>query len=179
MAFRAQLDDFAALYERTYPAVYHTALGICGDPSLAADVAQDAYESAYRQQASFRGEVPVEAWLHRIVVNASLTGLRRRRVRWAEPLDPVYHDRAAAVPDPTESLAIRDALQRLEPRQRAAVVLRYYHDFDYATIAAILETSTSNVGAILSRTLDTLRADLARPTAPPPMHNAPEADHGR
>jgi RNA polymerase sigma-70 factor (ECF subfamily) len=55
---------------------------------------------------------------------------------------------------------IERALQRLAPQQRAAVVLRYHHDFDYATIAAILGTSPGNVGSILSRALQRLRHDL-------------------
>ncbi|MFI5261949.1 MAG: RNA polymerase sigma factor [Candidatus Limnocylindrales bacterium] len=168
MTFLPQLDDFAALYERTYPAVYRTTLGICGDAGLAADVTQDAYESAFRERKHFRGDVPIEAWLHRIAVNAALSGLRRRRIRWAEPLDPIRDDRPGASADPTDHVVVRDALARLEPRQRAAIVLRYYHDFDYATIATILQTSPGNVGAMLSRALDRLRVELdtSTPTAP-------------
>ena len=66
MAFRTQIDDFAGLYERTYQRTYRTVLGICGDATLAADVTQDAYVAAYRNRSTFRGDVPVEAWLHRI-----------------------------------------------------------------------------------------------------------------
>jgi RNA polymerase sigma-70 factor, ECF subfamily len=179
VTFLAQLDDFAALYERTYPAVYRTTLGICGDAGLAADVAQDAYESAFRERRRFRGDVPVEAWLHRIAVNAALSGLRRRRIRWAQPLDPIRDDRPGAAADPADRVVVREALTRLDPRQRAAIVLRYYHDFDYATIAAILETSPGNVGAILSRALDRLRLDLDAPVPTPTTHRSPEADHGR
>src|SRR5262245_30437100 len=72
VAFRVELDDFAALYERTYPIVFRTVLGICGDASLAADLTQDAYVLAYRRRSTFRGEVPAEAWLHRIAVNTAL-----------------------------------------------------------------------------------------------------------
>src|SRR5947207_3268674 len=103
MAFRGQLDDFGGLYERTYQPVFRTVLGICGDRGMAADLTQDAFVAAYRQQASFRGDVPVEAWLHRIAVNTALSGLRRGRVRWAESLDPTIHDRSTAPPsDPPD-----------------------------------------------------------------------------
>jgi RNA polymerase sigma factor (sigma-70 family) len=57
-------------------------------------------------------------------------------------------------------LALLQALEVLPGRQRAAVILRYYHDYDYATIAQILETSSTNVGAMLSRALDRLRTAL-------------------
>jgi len=64
-----------------------------------------------------------------------------------------------------DRVALFDALQALPPRQRAAVVLRYYRDYDYATIAACLDTTTGNVGAMLSRALDRLKVELepARP----------------
>jgi RNA polymerase sigma-70 factor (ECF subfamily) len=160
VAFRAELDDFEMFYERTYPAAYRTALGICADPGLAADAVQDAYLAAYRQRSRFRGEAPAGAWLQRIVVNAALSSLRRRRVRWLEPFDALRHDHAVPDGDPAEALALRDALTDLPPRVRAAVVLRYYHDLDYATIAAILETSPGNVGSMLSRALVRLRGAL-------------------
>ena len=57
-------------------------------------------------------------------------------------------------------LALFQALDALPPRHRAAVVLRYYHDYDYATIAQILETTSTNVGAMLSRALDQLKGAL-------------------
>ena len=79
MAFRLEIADFGAFYERTYDGAYRTALGIVRDPALAADVTQDAYVAAYKVRDRFRGEAPSAAWLHRIVVNQALTALRRRR----------------------------------------------------------------------------------------------------
>lgn len=181
MAFRSQLDDFAALYERTYPALYRTVLVICGDAPMAADVTQDAYVQAYRQRASFRGEVPVDAWLHRIAVNAALSGLRRRKVRWTEPLDVVRDDRPGRTVDAAVAIDLERALEHLEPRARAAVVLRYYHDTDYATIAAILGTTAGNVGSMLTRSLERLRRDLgeASPTVGSLTTAPKEAGRGR
>jgi RNA polymerase sigma factor (sigma-70 family) len=57
-------------------------------------------------------------------------------------------------------LALLQALDVLPPRQRAAVILRYYHDYDYASIARILDTSSTTVGAMLSRALDRLKDAL-------------------
>lgn len=164
MAFRFELADFGGFYERTYQAAFRTALGIVRNASLAADVTQEAYAAAYHHRDRFRGSVLAEAWLHRIVVNAALSALRRAR--------PVVHEIAIADPaspdasgQAAERLALLDALDALSPRQRSAVILRYYHDYDYATIARILDTTSTNVGAMLSRALDRLRVEL-EPTAP-------------
>ena len=57
-------------------------------------------------------------------------------------------------------LVLLQAMDRLPAQQRAAVILRYYHDYDYATIAQILDTTSTNVGAMLSRALDRLKVAL-------------------
>jgi len=162
MAFRREIEDFGAFYERTYQLAYRTAYGIVRDAGLAADVTQEAYVAAYSGRDRFRGESPSQAWLHRIVVNSALTALRRRR--------PVVHELTPGelgLPDESrvsaDRLVLWEALDQLKPKSRAAVVLRYYHDYDYATIANILDTTTTNVGALLSRALDQLRADLEPP----------------
>jgi RNA polymerase sigma factor (sigma-70 family) len=159
MAFRSELADFGAFYERTYQGVYRTALGIVRDAALAADVAQEAFVVAYEQRSRFRGDAPGHAWLHRIVVNQALAQLRRHRptVREVSLTDSGRTDDTHGAAD---RLALYAALDELVPRQRAAVVLRYYHDYDYATIARILGTSPTNVGAMLSRSLDRLRTTL-------------------
>jgi RNA polymerase sigma-70 factor (ECF subfamily) len=69
MAFRLEIEDFGAFYERSYNNAYRTALGIVREPALAADVTQEAYVAAYRTRGRFRGDAPSAAWLHRIVVN--------------------------------------------------------------------------------------------------------------
>jgi RNA polymerase sigma-70 factor, ECF subfamily len=159
VVFRLELSDFGAFYERTYDAAYRTALGIVRDPALAADVTQEAYVAAYRNRDRYRGEAPSTAWLHRILVNQALSALRRRR-----GTPPVRDLSSGMASDHSGGsvarLAILEALDILPAQQRAAVILRYYHDYDYATIARILDTSSTNVGAMLSRALDRLKAAL-------------------
>ena len=158
MVFRLELSDFGAFYERTYDTAYRTALGVVRDPALAADVTQEAYVAAYRHRHRYRGDAPSTAWLHRIVVNQALSALRRRRAA------PVGDLSVWTAPDEAGGavarMALLQALDVLPARQRAAVILRYYHDYDYATIARILNTTSTNVGAMLSRALDRLKHAL-------------------
>jgi RNA polymerase sigma-70 factor (ECF subfamily) len=158
VVFRLELSDFGAFYERTYDSAYRTALGIVRDPALAADITQEAFVAAYRHRHRYRGDAPSTAWLHRIVVNQALAALRRRRTTSSVDLSPW------TTPDATGAtvarMALLQAIDVLPARQRAAVILRYYHDYDYATIARVLETTSTNVGAMLSRALDRLKDAL-------------------
>ena len=161
MAFRSEIADFAAFYERTYPMAFRTAYGICGDTGMAEDVTQDAFVAAYRDRDRFRGDAPVGAWLQKILVNKAISAVRHRQVVWLVPLDPTRHDRpAGSTPDALDPVSLQAALARLKAEERAAVVLRYYHDFDYTTIATILGTTSGNVGSLLSRALVHLRTVL-------------------
>ncbi len=173
---RFAIDDFGAFYERTYPVAVRTAMGICRDAALADEVTQDAYLSAWRTRDRYRGDGHPDAWLMRIVVNSALSGLRRRRVRRAESLDETAHVRPGPHgTDAADSMAMRHALDALDGRHRAVVVLRYYHDLEYAAIASILGTSTGNVGSMLSRALARLRVDLSHDE--PPRRGRLEASH--
>jgi RNA polymerase sigma factor (sigma-70 family) len=181
MAFKGDLEDFGGFYERAYPQAYRVALGITGDRALADDVAQEAFARAFRDRSRFRGDAPGSAWIHRIVVNEALDALRRRR--WTRSLDAqvvelaVRPDGSAAVAD---RLSIEGALAGLAPKQRAAVVLRYYVDMDYATIASVLGTTAGNVGVMLTRSLDRLRNQLEPgATGDAAVDPAQEVSHGR
>ena len=116
------------------------ALRTTGNPEDAADALQDALISAFRRAESFRGDAAVTTWLHRIVVNACLDRLRRRKVRAADPLPDDLEEHAArgavlagtrrGAPTPEAHALAGDrrarvlaALEELPPDQKAALVL--------------------------------------------------------
>jgi RNA polymerase sigma factor (sigma-70 family) len=160
MAFRTELDDFGAFCEATYRRAYRTTFAIVRDPSLAADVTQDAYLEACRARFRFRGDSPAEAWLMRILANRAISAVRRRQVRWVDPLPIDLVGRTIKIGDVIDKLSILDALTSLSPDQRVAIVLRYHHDYGYATIARVMGTSAGTVGSWLSRGLDRLAPQL-------------------
>ena len=163
MAFKAEIADFGAFYEATYQRAYRTTLAILGEPALAADAVQDAYLDAYRSRSRFRGDAPAEAWLMRIVVNAAISTVRRRRVRWIEPLPAVAVGADDSVERTADRLSLLAAVGGLPAEQRAAIVLRYYLDYDYATIARVMDAPVGTVGSWLTRGLARLAVALALP----------------
>lgn len=168
MAFRAEIDDFAAFYASTYQRAFRTARAIVGDPAAADDVTQDAFVAAYRSRNRFRGDAPAEAWLMRIVVNRAISLTRRRRVVWTEPVDEEAGSRDEPLDRVVGRLSLMSALGRLPADQRAAIVLRYYLDYDYATIARVLDAKVGTVGSWLHRGLAGLATTLAEPSDPVP-----------
>jgi len=88
-------EAFGELFRRHRDRLWAVALRTTGNPEDAADALQDALISAFRRADSYRGDAAVTTWLHRIVVNACLDLLRRRKVRAADPLPDDLEEAAA------------------------------------------------------------------------------------
>lgn len=144
-----------------WPGLVRLAFGLTGDRWLAEDLAQTALASAYASWWRVRRADDPDAYVRRILINASKSRWRRSRV--GEPSAVVAPE--AAVPDPTTSVdersALLVALHELPPRQRAVVVLRYWEDLTDAQAAALLGCSASTVRSQAARALAKLRASGA------------------
>lgn len=127
-------DAFSALVLRYQDRLWAVALRTMRDPDDAADALQDALVKAFRAAPGFRGEAAVSTWLHRIVVNACLDALRRRV---PEPVEPAETP-DPQMEDPVTRMDVADALARLRPEQRAAIVLVDLHGFTVDDAAQVL-----------------------------------------
>lgn len=146
---------FAAAYAELYDQLIRLAVVTTGSVVAAEDIVQDAFLALYR---SWDAVAEPGAWLRRVVVNRSTSWLRRLGVarRYAARAVPGIEQ-----PPPTaEDVAVRAALRRLAPRQRAAVFLRYYLDLPEAQIAETLGCRPGTVKSLLHRGLAVLKAQL-------------------
>jgi RNA polymerase sigma-70 factor (ECF subfamily) len=154
------------LFGRHWGPAYHTAFLVCGDRAAAEDIAQEAFLAALRALPGFDVRRPLGPWLHRIVVNRAIDWSRARALRnevgaGAAP-DPAVLDEP---PGPRLGDAVRAALWRLSPEQRAVIVLRYLLDLTPGEIAACLDLPRGTVNSRLRRGLDALGAEMDRDTA--------------
>ncbi len=139
---------FAELYERAYPEMARLAVLLTGSRDGAHDLVQESFVRLHEAWA--RAENP-NAYLRRIVVN-ECTSYHRRRFRQRR-LQPLLR----AEPVTLEADEISDALAALAPRQRAAIVLRYWHGCSEQEIADVLGCRPGTVGSLLHRGLAQLR----------------------
>ncbi len=133
------LEAFATLVRRHQRRAYAIARAIVLAHEDAEDAVQDAFLHIHRALPRFDSGYPFGAWLARIVANAALDLVRRRRVRTTEEL-PL----SLSVPfrDPAESAELRtrlgEALADLPPRQRAVLVLHDVEGYRHAEIGNML-----------------------------------------
>lgn len=138
------------------------ALRTLDDRAAAEDACQQAFTRLWTHAAHYdpaRG--PLQAWFRRILVNLCLD--RRRSIRAVQPLDAAAAV-ADAAPDPEHRVIAADrqrrldaAMARLNPRQRAALMLFHGQGLSMAEIAAELETTAKAVEGLLGRARRELR----------------------
>ena len=157
-------DAFGMLFARHRDRLWAVALRTTGDPEEAADALQDALVAAFRRADSYRGDSAVTTWLHRVVVNACLDRLRRRRgaAGRAAPNDPAQLGSltsspgttppSATVVDPADltvdmerRAAVLAALDTLPLDQRAALVLVDMEGYSVEETATILDCAPGTV----------------------------------
>jgi RNA polymerase sigma-70 factor (sigma-E family) len=157
-------EDFSAFAVSRWPGLVRLAFGLTGDRWAAEDLAQATLARAYVAWRRVSRADDPDAYLRRILVNASNRRFRRRRVaeQPGDPPDTAVEGPAELVSDRAALLAaLLAALRQLPPRQRAVVVLRYWEDLTDAQIAATLGCSPGTVRSQLSRALAKLRESPA------------------
>jgi len=152
-AQRGDRNAYGELVSRYYPGVVRVVYRLCGDTSLAEDMAQEAFLRGWTALPSFHPQSSLRNWLYRIAVNATLDVFRRR------PEESLEEQAAQMVPDQAASpeaamiekeraALLQQAMRALPEAARTVLVLREYGGLAYQEIASILEVP---VGTVMSR----------------------------
>ena len=169
---RARAGDeraFRLLVERYEPKVASVVIAMLGPGDDAEDVGQETFIRFYRSIDRFRGEASLGTYLTRIAINLSRNALRRGRrqaARFQSRDDPAFRAAGSAVATEEEVerrgrvLRVRRAIDRLDGRHRAVVVLRMMEGYSTKETAAILEIPEGTVLSRLSRAMKKLEAYL-------------------
>lgn len=158
-------EAFDVIVMRHRRSVYQVCYRFVNHHEDAADLAQDVFVRAFRGLRNFKGDASLGTWLYRVAVNTCLNRLSVKRpvtspieaaahidTRATSPLDDVLRGERAEV--------LRQAIDRLPPKQRATLVLRVYQDCSHEEIAAALGTTVGAAKANLFHALTNLRRML-------------------
>jgi RNA polymerase sigma-70 factor, ECF subfamily len=153
---------FDVIVERHRRSVYQLCYRFVGNHEDASDLSQDVFLRAYRGLKHFRGQSTLATWLYRIGVNVCLNRVSVKTplnepieadqhidVRSESPADRVLRGERAA--------RVRAAIAQLPKKQRAALILRMYHDMSHQEIAAAVGSSVGAVKANVFHALCNLK----------------------
>jgi len=162
-ARRGDRQAFAELARASGARLDATARLILRDPDLAQDAVQETLIRAWRSLPGLRDPDAFDHWLHRLVANACLEIMRKRRRRVVEvELTEISEPPA---PDASGLVADRDQLDRvlahLDPESRAVVVLHLYLDLPLPKVADMLGIPLGTAKSRLHRSLGAMRSAVA------------------
>jgi RNA polymerase sigma-70 factor (ECF subfamily) len=157
---RGDVEAYNLLVSRWEKRVFNYLLRLTASPDDALDLSQDAFLKAYQNIRKLDDPARFGPWLYRIAHNEAYSLFRKRRPETA--LEDVSFERNPAPGFPMDlSLAVTAALDRLNPEQREAVVLKVYEGFKFDEMAEILGCPVSTVKSRLYTALDLLKMELA------------------
>ena len=143
--------------------MYNTAVRILKDSFEAEDIMQEAFLTAFTKLDSFKGEVAFGAWLKRIVINKSITQLKKNSRYEEVKMEVVAHDEVEENTESYSSLApktVVQTLQSLKDNYRIVLTLHLIEGFDYDEIAQIMNYTNENVRTTISRAKKKLKQVL-------------------
>lgn len=127
------------------------------------DLAQEGFFKAWKSIGKFRGQSSFYTWLYRIAMNLSIDWVRKRQIEggtefddsMAMRIEPGAATSPAAIAQPHEKMAqdeirsrIQEAIARLSPEHRSAILMREIEGMQYEEIAA---TQQCSLGTVMSR----------------------------
>ena len=172
-------DDraYEELLTRFQQPVYNIVYRLVTDPSDTADVVQEVFLKIFRSIGGFRGQSSLKTWVYRIAVNESHNHRRwfARKRGQETGLDDDQGDGVTyeqTLPDHSQSpleiavdhetrAAIEEALQRVKPAFRDALILREIEGLSYDEIAEVLQVNINTVKTRIVRGRQSLREQLA------------------
>ena len=162
---RAQRGDMGAceqIYRKFQQPAYSVAYRICQCRELSRDVTQEAFITAFGKIRQFRGDAPFWGWLRRVVVNHTISALRKLPRADAVELQEFHaytegdHEQIGLFMD------LESALSTLDPEDRAVVWLHDVEGYKHKEIAGLFGKTESFSKTRLSRARSKLRAVLER-----------------
>ncbi len=153
-------QQFTAWSRTRVARLHRVAFLLTGDWALAEDLVQEALERTAQNWTKIERLEHPDAYVRKVLVNQASSRWRRR---WSSE---VTTDRLPDTPisdgssDRAERAELVSALRSLPPRQRAAVVLRYFEQLSEAETAAALDCSIGTVKSTTHRALTALRKEL-------------------
>ena len=139
----------------SYEAMYRLAYTYVRNEEDALDIVQESVYKAIRNAGRVREEVYIQTWLWRIVMNTAVDFIRKNRkeVSLEEAPETGKEDRY-------QDFDTLEALNILDEREKAVVVLRFFEEKKLDDIAGILNENTNTVKTILYRSLKKLKVEL-------------------
>lgn len=158
---KMQKRNFEQIVKEYTPRIFKMIYNMVGDYEATKDLTQDVFVKAWNGFDSFRRDASVYTWIYRIALNRVFEYKKgRARIKTISIDDITVTERKG---DPerylllkVDSELVKRCIQELPEKYQTILILRYFEDNDYATIAKMMEIPIGTVRSRLHRGISTL-----------------------
>ncbi|RKI26392.1 sigma-70 family RNA polymerase sigma factor [bacterium 1xD8-6] len=144
----------------SYESMYRIAFTYVKNADDAMDVVQDSAYKAIKYAASVKKEQYIETWIYKIVINCAIDFIKKNQKEILTDI-PEELERPAA-PENEQDFDTIGALDILNEKERAIIILRFFEEKKLEEIARILNINLSTVKSMLYRSLKKLKVELKK-----------------
>ena len=151
--------DFEGFCHEVYLPLVRMLTLYCGDPEVARDIAQESMIKVSSRWRAVQQMDNPRGWTWKVSINLANSHFRRKKIEQRSYRALGHSSQALVHEDRDVSLevSVRSMLQALSPRQREAIVLRYYQDMPVAEASEVMGCSPSTVKKLAARGLAAMR----------------------
>ena len=157
---------FAVLYELYSDKIFNTSLSYTKSIEDAEEITQDVFFKIYKSATTFKGNSSVNTWIYRIVVNASLSYLKKKNrftffkntLPNTQSID--FEHPGVILENKENAAALYKAMDCLPSNQKTAFILSYIEELPRQEVADIMENSLKAVESLLQRAKQNMRSEL-------------------
>ncbi|MBM3248702.1 MAG: RNA polymerase sigma factor [Candidatus Omnitrophica bacterium] len=165
LAAAGDMDSFHQIYKATSGFVYNVAHRVTNSREDAEDVTQEVFLKIHKNLNNFQFRSSFKTWLYRITVNTAINATKKtskdlsRRADFDKAIQSLgATPQESGVDKEANELKVKALLDKLNPDQRACVVLREMQNLSYEEIARTLKINLNTVRSRLKRARETLLA---------------------
>ncbi len=140
-----------------YKKLYRLAYSYVHNENDALDIVQESAYKAIKNSQSLKNPQYVGTWLYRIVINESISFLRKHKQQMVE-----LYEADGETEDQYTDFDLRQALNSLDPLDKTVVVLRFFEGMQLNQIAEAMDENLNTVKSRLYRSLKKLKLSLAK-----------------
>jgi RNA polymerase sigma-70 factor (ECF subfamily) len=153
------------IYNLYYKAMFNIAYRIIGNQEEAEDAMQESFLKAFSKIESYKGDVTFGAWLKKIVINQSITEIRKNKKYAIETMPDHFETEEEYEPDDMafhqmKAEQVLKTLEVLKPNYKLIITLFFIEGYDLEEITSILNISYENCRTMMSRAKQSLRKKL-------------------
>lgn len=159
MGHQATYERIAELILENKESYYRLAFSYVRSREDALDVVQESIVRAFSSRKTLKDTTYIKSWFYRIVINTALDFLRKNK-KYTYLDEGQWEDLSTGPGDTYEDVDLHKALDKLPPKSRTIIILRFFEDMKISEIAGILDENENTVKTNLYSTLKKLKLEL-------------------